>query len=65
MTIIHPNSGEIDLTAAAEPKANADDAILRRNRRRRGVPPRRSRHPRGLSPAAGIRQASPRPPASC
>ena len=30
MTIIRPNSGEIDLTTAAEPIANADDAILRR-----------------------------------
>lgn len=30
MTIIRPNSGEIDLSTAAEPIANADDAILRR-----------------------------------
>ena len=30
MTIIRPKSGEIDLTTAAEPIANADDAILRR-----------------------------------
>lgn len=30
MTIIRPDSGELDLTTAAEPIANADDAILRR-----------------------------------
>ena len=30
MTIIRPNSGEIDVTTAVGPIANADDAILRR-----------------------------------